>query len=259
MARNFDAGAEVQTGGGKNFAQAKKGSHTAMLSGIIHLGQFQDVYKGENKPLANFVAAVFTLLGKTDINEDGTRIQTVKTLPLKAGDKATMTKVLDAVDPEEVSSGWDDVIGNVASVNMKGNGKTDDDGVEYTNFGGISAPVEEVIELAQAKIEKEGLETIGHVRFDEITEEAIRALPPFVIRTYLLSEGNGENLSYAGSKAEEIINAIREKEPDFAEAHSDKDDSTEEESGSQQQSGSSVPAVVPTELTDDEDLDGDDI
>lgn len=258
MSRNFDAGAEVQKAGGKNFAQAKKGSHTAMLSGIIHLGQFQDIYKGEKKPLANFVAAVFTLLGKSDVNEDGTRIQTVKVFPLKAGDKATMTKVLDAVDPEEASSGWDDVIGNVASVNMKGNGKTDDDGVEYTNFGGISAPVEEVVEMAMAKIEKEGLETIGHIRFDEMTKEAIRALPPFIIRTYLLGEGNGESLSYSGSKAEEIINAIREEEPDFAKSHSDKEDQEEEEQEPQKPS-SSVPAEVPTNLTDDEDLDGDDI
>lgn len=254
MARNFDAGADVQAAGGANFKKAKVGGHSAMLDGIIHLGSYQDVFvKGgieEVKKPCNFALAIFTLLGKDDINEDGSRIRAFTVFPLKNGAKANMTKLLDAVDPEEKATGFDDCMGNICSVKMVGSEKKGDDGLpEYVNYGGVSAENDEMIEMMQARVESEGLTPIGHIKFDEITEEVMKQIPAHYIRQYLLSEMKGTNLSFKGSKAEEVLLAIREEDPEFATKKAKSDD---KKSGTEQGGEREAPAEE-TDLPDDVD------
>lgn len=257
MARKFDAGADVQVSAGNNFKKAAVGSHSAMLDGVIHLGTYQDVFTKKNveeiKKPCNFALAIFTLLGREDINEDGTRIRAFHIFPLKQGSKARMTKLLDAIDPNEEASGFDECIGNLCSVSMVGsNEKADDGSPKYVNFGGVSAPDTDtdVIDMLKNRIKSEGLETIGHIKFDNLTEEVIKQIPSFLIRQYILSEKKGKNLSYEGSKVEKLINKIRETDPTFAMKASDDEP---EESVANEVSETDIPDDVESGLTQNAD------
>lgn len=260
MARkNFNAGAEVAATEGVNFVNASVGAHSSVLSGVIHLGNYQDVFtKGgvsETKKPCNWALAIFTLMGKKDLNEDGTRIRTFKPFPLKNGDKAWMTRILDAVDPNEVAGGFDDVIGNICSVTMTGSDETGEDGLpKYVNFGGVSAENEEMAEIIAARAEAEGLENVGHIQFDAITEDIMKIIPAHYIRQYLLSEGKGSSLNFKGSKAEEVFNAIRAEDANFAKKkESDKKDKPAEQASASKQT--QVPSEVPAENVDAPEMD----
>lgn len=244
MARNFDAGAEVKQGGGAVFVNPEVGDHDALLTGVVHIGMFQDVFmKGkveDPKAPCNFVLLQCTLMGENDKNEDGSRMVQWKSMALKSGDKAEMTAFLDALDPKELSGGFDDLIMKPFSAKMVGGKETNEDGTpKYVNwagkgFAGMSA---RVVPMVLADAEAEGIKPIGHVKFADITREVLDEIPAHLVRQYFLSELKGNNLSYAGSHVEELINEARKGDPEWKAKKADEakpDDKKPLDSGSTQ-------------------------
>lgn len=253
MARkNFNAGAEVAVGEGNNFKNATEGGHSAVLTGVIHLGNFEDVFtKGgvsETKKPCNFALAVFTLMGKNDLNEDGTRIRAFKPFPIKNGDKAWMTRILDAVDPKEEAAGFDDCIGNILSVQMKGSAEKGEDGLpKYVNFDGVAAENEEMMEIIEARVAAEELAHIGHIEFNNMTAEVMKEIPAQYIRQYFLGQSNGSSMNFKGSKAEEVFLAIRAEDPEYCKKKV-ADASKAKPQPTSNQAQAEVPAQVPTDI-----------
>lgn len=261
MARNFDAGADVAVGGGAVFVNPEVGDHDALLTGVVHIGSFQDVFmKGkveDPKKPCNYVLLQCTLMGERDKNEDGSRMVMWKSMALKSGDKAEMTAFLDALDPKELTSGMDDLIMTPFSAKMKGSDEKGDDGLPlYVNwtgkgFAGIS---ERVAPLILQDAEKEGITPIGHVKFNDLTKEVLDEIPAHLVRQYFLSEMKGNNLSYVGSHVEGIINAAREADPEWKKAKP-KDAKPEDKKPLDEGSQQSVPEpqnVPAPEMSSDE-------
>lgn len=264
MARKgFNAGADIASGEGNVFKNPKVGAHSFLLSGVYHLGEFADVFtkngKDDPKKPCNFVMIEMTLMGKDDFNEDGSRMRQFKAIPLKNGAKATLTKFLDAIDPKEETEGFDECIGRYGSVTMVGSKELGDDGEpKYVNVGNISAIDEDAQEMAQARFEKEadGIELLGHVTFDALTEEVLRTIPSYLVRQYLLSAGKGNNNSYKGSKVEALINKIREDDEDFLKKTDKQETSPEdkEKEGARTEQQTDIPAedvAAPADLDEE--------
>lgn len=229
---SFNFGAEpVATGG--SLKQAAEGQHEARLLGLVHLGMFEDVYKGKKKPAAPFVCALFELKSGEEcggVNEDGTPIVVHKSFPLKKGDKAFLTKFLKVfLTVEEfklyenglLEGGFDDFIGKPCMIDMVGSKKTGEDGLpSYTNVGAMTK--------MPAKLEKLcddlELDPIGHVTLDEMTEEAMKALPPFEIYDKL-----EKSINFPGSKADEVLSALRKSDPEFGTKKAKDSDSNQED------------------------------
>jgi hypothetical protein len=120
-----------------------------------------------------------------------------------------MTKFIKALDPKGEAKGFDDLIGAPCTVNCKGGKDKNEDGTpKYINFGGISAMVPKLAAIT----DELAVPGVGHVRFPDLTKEAVLELNPIREVNMILMEGE----NYSGSKAEEIVNAIREENPDFA-------------------------------------------
>lgn len=222
MARNFDAGAEVSQGGGGVFKNPEPGDHEAVLTGVIHVGSFQDVFKKGNtldpKKPANFVLLQATLMGEQDKNEDGSRMVVWKSMSLKSGDKSEMTALLTALDPKELAGGFDDLMLTPFIVNMKGSDALNQDGTpKFVNWKGkgFAGCPERLLKMIRADVESEGITAIGHIKFADLTRDVLDAIPAHLIRQYFLSEGLGNNLSYAGSHVEALVAAARADDPEW--------------------------------------------
>lgn len=215
MARqDYNYGAEpVKTG--KSFIQPKEGNYSGRIQSIVHLGMFEDVYEGRKKDPAPFVAVTIQFAKQRD--EDDKPLTTHLCFPLKQGKKAKLTAFLDAVDPEEATNGFDDVIGLPLSCAMKGGKDKDDDGKpKYVNCVGFSA-VDEDFRDAVMPLEEGG---VGHVTFDGMTKEALLEIHPTLhVRKVLM-----KSLDFKGSKAESLIEEIRKELPEFAKASSNTKD-----------------------------------
>ena len=260
MARaGFDFGAEVVSGGGKVFKTPEVGDHEAIVSAIVHVGSFQDVFtKGKAKEVkkpCNYVLVQATLMGDDDKNEDDSRMEQWLAIALKDGDKATLTKFMSAVDPKEECSGFSDFIGRAFTVSMVGSGKQGEDGKwQYVNWKGFAGCPDKLAKLVYAEVESEGIQCIGHVQFDGITKEILDAIPAYMVRQYFLSERDGDNLSYAGSKVEAIINKAREEDPDWKMPRKS-DEDAKPDSKKPLDTGADVPAEVPAQDVPAPDLD----
>lgn len=223
MARQFDYGAEVAVGGGAVFKNPEVGDHEALLTGIVHVGSFQDVFKPkggkeEIKKPVNFVLLRATLMGDDDKNEDGSRMEMWRPVSLKQGDKAELTVLLNAIDPKELLGGFDDFIGKAFIASMAGSKETNEDGTpKYVNWAskGFAGCPDKLAKLVYAEAETDEVSNLGHVTFDKITREVLDAIPAHLIRQYFLSEGQGTNLSYAGSHVEALVNAARAEDKDW--------------------------------------------
>lgn len=192
------------------FKMPEVGDHSARLAGIIHLGMYRESFNGELKKPAHQVLAIFELKDDEDFEDDGvTPLYIHKSFPLKKGDKAFMTKFLKAIDPKGSFHGFDDCIGAACTVNVTASKKLDSDGKhKYVNFGGLSGlPAKFATHVAPLVHS-----ALGHLRQEEITEEAILHMNPVTEVANILMKCD----DYEGSVAEEIINKIREKTPDFA-------------------------------------------
>jgi hypothetical protein len=224
---SFNYGADpVVTGG--SIKQAAAGQHEARLSGIIHLGQYEDTFGGKKKPAAPFVCALFELKSGEEgggINDDGTPIMVHKSFALKKGDRATLTKFMKVMlTPEEfkqyeagvLEGGFEDFIGRPLLIDMEGSKKKEDNGeASYTNVAGMSKMPAKLAKLC----EELELESVGHVPFDKLDELALRTLPPFEIWGKL-----EESIDFPGSAVEEVLAAIRKETPDFGTKKAKDDD-----------------------------------
>lgn len=268
---DFDFGAEVAAAGGKVFKNPEPGPHDSIITAIVHVGSFADVFtngnKKEPKPAVNFVLVQSTLMNENDKNDDGSRIQKWQAMPLKKGDKANLTKFLAAVDPDGKLAGFDAVPGIPVTTSWAANekkGKNDDGTWKAVNLKGYTAMTGRTAALVKADAEAEGLTMIGHVRFPNITLDILEEIPAYLIRQYLLSEMDGNNESYAGSPVEAIINAKRAEDPSWKTKQDNDDDGDDAgQPGNEQKAGStanasSVPepanVEVPADLTDDKEF-----
>lgn len=250
MARQFDFGAEVATGGGAVFKNPDVGDHESIISAIVHVGSFQDHFKQNGKvdikKPCNFVLIRATLMGDEDLNEDGSRMEQWLAVALKSGDKATLTKLMNAVDPKELLDGFDDFIGAPFTVNMVGDekgGKNDDGTFKYVNWKGFSGCPQKLAKMVLAAVEEEDIKTLGHIPFSGITKEILDAIPAHLVRQYFLDETpNGKNLSVAGSPVADIIAAARAED---AEWKKKKADDAKPDDKKPLDTGASVPSEVP--------------
>lgn len=220
---SFDYGAEA-TSTVSSFKNPTVGSRSARLSGLVHIGSYRDQFKGEFKSPCNYVIAIFELKGKNDMLDDETPMVTSKAIALREGDLSFVTKFRKALDPENKLKGFDDFIGLPCTVTLEGSDEKNDKGEpKYVNFKSVSAIAEEFAEMVKPLVN-----TIGHVRYSDITKEALMALTSFQIADYVIGDGSnpksGLNLSYKGSKAEQIINEIRVDNPEFGRKKSKKGD-----------------------------------
>lgn len=243
----FDAGADVNEAAGGKFKNPDVGAHSARLASVIHCGKYQERFKDELKDPCNEAIAIFELKDDKDFEEDGTTpLYLAKPFPLKEGSKAFMTKLIKALDPEGKASGFDDLIGAVCQIDAVGSKAVDEKGApKYVNFGGISA-----LPAQFAKFVPEMVGGVGHVRYEDMTKEALMELSSFHVQDYIIGDGSNKNagvsLSYVGSKAEAIISEIREKNPDFAKRK------PKESDGKQEEQKPDTPTLAPAENTLDE-------
>lgn len=207
---DFDYGAEpVSTG--KAFQNPEPGKHAARIRSIIHLGMFQEDFKGKLKESCPQVVVVFELKDDNDVSETGEPLETFKTFPLKKGDKAFLTKFQKAVDPKGLCKGFDDFIGRCVEVTLEGSKELGDDGKpKYVNFKELS----ELHPKLAAVTDELTVKGAGHVKFADLTRAAIEELHPLLhVADILLSQHNS---SYKGSKAEAIVAEIRKDNKEFA-------------------------------------------
>jgi len=195
---------------GIDFKNPTEGDHSARLRSLIHVGMYREEFKGEKKKPFPQVIAIFELKEDDDFEDDTVTPLTIsKSFPLKKGDRAFCTKFLAALDPEKKAKGFDDIIGAACTVTCKGSKDKNEDGTpKFINFGGVSGLPKKFAAMMDPLI----LEGVGHVPFDKLTKEAVLELNP--IREVNMVLMKSEN--YKGSKAEKIINNIREDNPEFA-------------------------------------------
>lgn len=251
----FDFGAAPSESGG-NIKQASEGQHEARLLGIVHLGMYADTFNGETKPPAPFVCALFELKSGEEgggVNADGKPIIVHRSFPLKKGDRAFLTKFMKVMLSSEefkqynagiLEGGFEDFVGRACLIDMKGSKVKDDNGdPKYTNVSEISAMPPKFAKLCE---ELEG-EPVGHVTLDDMNEDALRAIPPFEIYGKMEFSKN-----FPGSKAEEVLEEIREEDPEFAV----KSDKADDKGGSKEASNEApkAPEKQRDDLNEDEDF-----
>lgn len=225
---SFNFGAEPVVAGG-SLKQATEGQHEARLLGLVHLGMYADEFKGKRKDPAPFVCALFELKSGEEgggTNDDGTPIIVHRSFPLKKGDKAYLTRFLKVFLTVEqfkqyeagiLEGGLEDFIGEPVMIDMEGSkAKAEDGSPKYTNVAAITKMPAKLAAICDDLENK----PVGHVTLDEMTEEAIRLLPPFEVYGKL-----EKSINFPGSKAEETLNKLRDDDPDFAteKAKDDKD------------------------------------
>lgn len=223
MADNFDYGTDeeiVEPGG--DFKNPSVGDHSARLRSLIHVGRYKVVYKGKAKADFPHVIAIFELKEDDDFEEDGVTPLTMHyDFPLKKGDKANCTKFRAALDPKGEAAGFNELIGAACTIKcVPGKEKNEDGEPKYVNFGGMSGLPAKFAKM----LEPLTVEGVGHVRFEDITEEAIMELNPILGVNKILMK----SLNYQGSKAEAIIAKIRKENPDFAKPKAKDEDEGEE-------------------------------
>lgn len=250
MARDFDFGAELTSGGGAVFKNPEVGDHEAIITAIVHVGSFEDHFKKggkvDIKKPCNYVLVRATLMGDQDFNEDGSRMEQWNAIALKQGDKASLTAFMDAVDPKEQLSGFDEVIGKPLMVKMVGSKETNDDGTpKYVNwagkgFAGVPARLAAMIE---ADVKENPVDVIGHVKFDQLTFDVLDAIPAHIVRQYFLNEGatGSKNLSVPGSHVATIIAKARKDDAEWKLKKADEQEATPDNRESLDTGSQSVP------------------
>lgn len=208
----FDYGTEDVVEAGGTYKQPEIGDHSARLRSIIHLGMFRETFNGKLKSPAPQAVAIFELKDEEDFEEDGeTPLTLHKAFPLKKGDRTFTSKLLAALDPKGVAKGFDDLIGMACTVKAAPSKAVDETGKpKYVNFGGLAGMPAKFAKLTD-ELKPGGA---GHVRFEDLTKEAILELNPILEVANILMKGE----NYKGSKAEKIIEEIRKDNPDFAKA-----------------------------------------
>jgi hypothetical protein len=218
MSESFNYGTEEEVGDGGGFKNPIEGDHTARIRSIIHCGLTCETFtKGgvtEVKKPAPQVVVIFELKDEEDLEDDGVTPLTVAwAIPLKKGDKASASKFLKAIDPQGKLDGFDDFIGLACQVNCKGSKEKLDDGKpKYINFGGLAGLAGGQTGKFAKMTEDLAVEGVGHISFDDLTEDAILELAPIThVAKYIIT---GEK--YEGSVAEGIIEDIRKENPEYA-------------------------------------------
>lgn len=242
---SFDYGAEP-TGGGGGFKNPTTGKHAARLRSIIHLGQFQEEFKGKLKSAAPQVVAIFELKEDEDFEEDGSTPLTIaKQFPLRKGDKAFLTS-FDKVFQQDGDTSFGDYIGRCCELDLTGSKELNDDKLpKYINIGAVTTLHPKLAKT----LDELSVPGVGHCTFKELTRAAIEELHPIRdVANCLLSKNNH---SYTGSKAEAIIAAIRKEDPEFA-IRKDKDEKTN--SSDEDEAPSKPAGPPPEELSADEEF-----
>jgi len=238
---SFDYGAEPVEAGG-TFKQAEVGPHEARLRSLIHLGMFRELFQGKQKSPAPEVVAVFELKGEEDFEDDGTTpLFITKAFPVKKGDRTFMTKFLKALDPKGAANGFDELIDTPCMVEVVPSKKVNDDGTpKYVNFGGVTGMTKKFAAMVEPLTEGGA----GHVRFDDLTEDAIMELNPILEVANILLKGE----NYAGSKAEGIVAAIRKENPEFAKMS----EKTEDQKKQDEEADSQAQEEVKTDMDENQ-------
>lgn len=244
----FDYGAEpVASSGG--FKQPTAGAHKALVRSIVHLGVCTEYFNGKAKDPAPQVVVVFELQNKDDFEDDGvTPLTFSKSFALRQGSKAFLTKFQQVMDKQGEASGFDDYIGRHCNIVLKDSDKLDDNGKpKYVNFDSISEVHPELVETMKPLA---GL-GVGHVRFADMTTEALLELHPIRDIAELMMKG----VEYNGSKAQELIAAIRKDNPTFAVRSQSNGSQNEAQGDSDAPSNTpSAPAQPPAQLDEDEEF-----
>lgn len=254
---SFDYGADPVSTGGK-LKQAAIGAHEARLLGIIHLGMFEDEFKGKKKPAAPFVCALFELKSGEEgggVNEDGSPIIVHKSFPLKKGDKAYLTSFMEVfLSAQELqlykagalNGGFDDFIGKPVQLTMEGSSATNEDGSPaYVNVAAIT----KLPPKFAAMVDELENEPIGHITLDRYTDSVLRHLPPFEIYSRL-----EKSLNFAGSKADEVLRAARAADPEFAKKKVKDGQATTNSGTGGEVKNTPAPDSAPPELDDSQDF-----
>lgn len=245
----FDFGVEVPESGSVR-KTAAVGSHEARLSGIVHLGLYEDTFDGKKKPAAPFVCLLFELKSGEDgggVNDDGSPIIVHKTIALKKGDRATLTTFLKVMFTAEefklynagvLQGGLDDLIGRVVQLDLTGSKKLGENGepayVNVTGYAKLAAKFAAMVD------ELEG-EPIGHVTLKDYTPEIMKILPPYEIYDRL-----EQSLTFEGSKAQAVLLELRKEDPTFGTKRPPKD--------GEAATAPTAPVAVPSNLDEDEDF-----
>lgn len=207
----FNAGLEDQEG--VKIAKSEKstntklpevGDHAARLAGIIHLGVCPKKKFGTqeyiNVPIA---VAVFELQEESDLADDGeTKLIALKDFIIKdGGGKSDMDKII--AFGKKDAGGFTELIDSVYTINITHSTCGKYANIKQFNEGGIGSYPEKFWDMT-GKTQH----PIGHIKYTELTKEAVEALHSWNHIADLLVKGQ----SYSGSKAEEIITAIRSEE-----------------------------------------------
>lgn len=248
MSDQFDYGTSEELGGGGSFKNPEVGPHSARIKSIIHCGLFREEFQGEVKAPAPQVVVVYELKNEEDLEEgiegdfedDGvTPLYIHQTFPLKKGDRASMTKFIKTLDPKGEAAGFDDFIGKACTVTCKGGKDLGDDGKpKYINFGGIAGLAAKFAKTVPELVAP----GVGHVRFEDLTKEAIMELNPYREVAGILMKGE----KYEGSVAQSVIDEIRKDNPDFAKAKKKDAKETPKEEGAKEE--------VETNLAEEEEF-----
>ena len=230
----FDYGTEPVEAGGANFKNPEVGPHPGRLRSLIHVGMFAGSYQGKPKPPAPTAIAIFELKGEDDMEEDGVTPLTIsKDFAIKKGDKSFMTKLISVLDPKGKCKGFDDMIGAPGTLTITGSTELNDDKTpKYANFGGVASIPPEFHKMIQPLVEGLG---VGHVRFKDITKEALLELHPIRHVALILMKSQ----DYPGSHVEKLVAEIRKDNPDFAKQKAK--DGTTQKDGEAKHEGEDMP------------------
>lgn len=179
----FDYGGELaETTGG--FKQATVGVRNARLYGLLRLGTYREVFrqggKEEVKAPAPQAIAIFHMLGKDDVLDDGSPMFFTKPFPMKKGDKSFLHKTfIPAFGGMSKHKGFGTMINCLTSLKLKGKGEKEDGTPQYINFDSISEIGEDMLEMIEAAPKFAALENpVGFLREDQLTREALEMLHP---------------------------------------------------------------------------------
>ncbi len=206
----FDYGTkeEVATGGGVNEKLIPVGDYAARLTAVIHMGVCpKEKFDKSGVDFTPQAVAVFELVDtdeeKDILEDDGvTHQHLLKDFSLKSSDgKSDMDKIIAFGDSN--AEGFDDLIGNVYTVKVVHSkcGK-------FANLAGFSKGGLSSYPKKFWASEAEAQKTLGHVRFEDITKEAVESLHSWNHVADALVKGK----NYIGSKAEEVVKAIQAEE-----------------------------------------------
>jgi hypothetical protein len=207
---SFDYGTkeEVSTGSSMNEKLIPEGDYAARLTMIAHMGVTpKEKFDKSGVDFMPQAVARFELVdtdeAKDIFEDDGETHQSIlKDFSLKSSDgKSDMDKII--AFGKAKAEGFDDLIDSVYTIKVKHSkcGK-------YNNLVGFSKGGLSSYPSKFWKSENKAQTMLGHVKFEDLTKEAIESMHSWNHVADVLVKGR----DYAGSQAEKVIEEIRAEE-----------------------------------------------